>query len=59
MLVDLTPGQDAGARSALLGVLGLYNAAVQSAPDPSSTVQYRLILGSDYQPCFQPQNLSH
>jgi len=27
-------------------------------PDPNSSVQYRLILGYDYQPCFQPESLS-
>lgn len=58
-LIDLTATQDAAARSALLEGLGLSSATVISAPDPSSAVQYRLILGYDYQSCFQPQNLTH
>jgi LCP family protein required for cell wall assembly len=59
VLMDLTTTQDAAARGALLDGLGLYSANVMSTPDPKSSVQYRLILGYDYQPCFQPQNLSH
>ncbi len=58
-LIDYTANQDAAARGNLLDVLGLYSASVVSSPDPSSPVQYRLIVGSDYQPCFQPQDLSH
>ncbi len=58
-LIDFTATQDAAARGALLDGLGLYSANVMSAPDANSSVQYQLILGYDYQPCFQPQNLSH
>jgi polyisoprenyl-teichoic acid--peptidoglycan teichoic acid transferase len=59
VLVDLTAAQDPPARSAILNSLGLYSATVMSAPDPNSPTQYRLVLGNDYQPCFQPQDLSH
>ena len=59
VLIDLTVNQDAAARGALLDGLGLYSANVMSAPDANSSTQYRLILGNDYKPCFQPQNLSH
>jgi hypothetical protein len=59
VLIDFTAAQDAGARNALLTGLGLYSATVMSTPDPTSSVQYRLILGADYKPCFQPQDLSH
>jgi LCP family protein required for cell wall assembly len=59
VLIDFTAGQDSAARGALLNGLGLYSATILSSPDPASSVQYRLILGSDYQPCFQPQDLSH
>lgn len=59
VLIDYTASQDAAARGALLNGLGLYSASVMSSPDPNSSVQYRLIIGSDYQPCFQPQDLSH
>jgi hypothetical protein len=39
-------------------VMGLPNAQVISLPDPNSPVQYRLILGYDYQACFQPESLA-
>jgi LCP family protein required for cell wall assembly len=58
-LVDLTTDQDPAARSAILGGLGLQSTTVLSAPDPSAPTQYRLILGYDYQSCFQPQDLTH
>ncbi len=59
VLVDFTTGQDAGARDMLLRGLGLYSATVLSSPDANSPVQYRLVIGYDYKPCFQPQDLSH
>ena len=59
VLYDYTTNQDNSASQALLSVLGLKSATVMSAPDPSSSVQYRLVVGYDYQPCFQPQELSH
>jgi LCP family protein required for cell wall assembly len=59
VLIDMTSSQDPDARSVLLGALGLDSATILSSPDPSSGASYRLILGSDYQPCFQPQALSH
>ncbi len=59
VLVDSTTTQDPAERNAILNSLGLYSATVLSMPDPSSATRYRLVLGYDYQPCFQPQNLSH
>jgi len=59
VLVDFTPEQDVAARSAILASLGLYSAGEISLPDGSSPVAYRVILGYDYEPCFQPQDLSH
>ncbi len=59
VLTDFTVGQDAGVRNALLSGLGLYSAAVLASPDPNSSVQYRLVVGYDYRPCFQPQDLAH
>ena len=58
-LIDYTAAQDSAARSDLISGLGLYSANVLSSPDPKSPVQYRLIIGADYKPCFQPQDLSH
>ena len=59
LLVDSTVTQDPAARNAILNSLGLYSATVLSMPDPNSATHYRLVLGYDYQPCFQPQDLSH
>jgi polyisoprenyl-teichoic acid--peptidoglycan teichoic acid transferase len=60
LLIDFTPGQDQASREAVLNVLGLNSTAqVMSAPDPASKMQYRIIIGADYKPCFQPQALSH
>ena len=42
----------------MLNVLGFLPGQLISMPDPNSKVQYRLILGYDYQPCFQPESLS-
>jgi polyisoprenyl-teichoic acid--peptidoglycan teichoic acid transferase len=60
ILVDLTTAQDGNQRFALLNSLGLSGTASQiSLPDPNSPVQYRLIVGYDYEPCFKPEALSH
>lgn len=59
VLIDMTASQDPNARSAILSGLGLNSASVISLPDPNNPIQYRLVLGYDYQPCFQPENLSH
>ncbi len=59
VLIDLTAAQDPNDRAAILNGLGLYSATILSAPDPNSATRYRLVLGYDYQPCFQPQDLSH
>jgi len=59
VVVDATTTQDPGRRSALIDVLGLYSAAVMSAPDPNAGSDYRVILGYDYEPCFKPEDLVH
>ena len=59
VLVDSTVTQDPAERNAILNSLGLYSATVLSMPDPNSATRYHLVLGYDYQPCFQPQDLSH
>ena len=59
VLIDSTAAQDPNARNTILNSLGLYSARVVSMPDPHIATSYRLMLGSDYQPCFQPQDLSH
>lgn len=59
VIMDLTPGQNPDERQTLIHSLGLYSANILSLPDPNSPVQYRIILGSDYEPCFQPEDLTH
>jgi LCP family protein required for cell wall assembly len=59
VIVDFTPGQDPNQRQTIISTLNLYSANLISLPDANSPVQYRVTLGSDYEPCFQPQDLSH
>ena len=59
VLVDYTVNQDSSQRQSIINVLGIYSANVISLPDPNSSVQYRVILGSEYQPCFKPEELTH
>jgi hypothetical protein len=59
MIIDFTPGQDPNQRQNILSALNLYSANVISMPGASDQVQYRVVLGYDYDPCFQPQDLSH
>jgi LCP family protein required for cell wall assembly len=59
VLVDFTPGQDPNQRQTIISTLNLFSANIISQPDANSPVQYRVILGYDYEPCFQPQDLSH
>jgi len=57
LLYDLTAAQDPNRAASLLAVLGLPPSALVSNPRQSD-VSYVLILGADYQPCFNPDNLS-
>ncbi|MBI3161232.1 MAG: hypothetical protein HYZ23_01920 [Chloroflexi bacterium] len=59
VLLDFTPGQDSTQQQTILSTLGLFSANVISLPDANSPVQYRVIIGPEYQLCFQPQDLSH
>jgi polyisoprenyl-teichoic acid--peptidoglycan teichoic acid transferase len=59
VIIDSTLQQDANQRQTIISTLGLYSANIISLPDPNNPVQYRVILGNDYEPCFQPQDLSH
>ncbi len=53
LLYDLTASPDLAQVGILLSMLGLDPAAFVSAPTQSD-VPYVLILGNDYQPCFNP-----
>ena len=59
VLIDMTKSQNPDARNTILANLGLSSASILSMPNSNSSIQYRVILGYDYQPCFQPQDLSH
>ncbi len=59
VIVDFTPGQDTTQRQTIISALNLYSANVISLPDANSPVQYRVVIGYDYELCFQPQDLSH
>jgi hypothetical protein len=59
VIVDFTSGQDSNQRETIISTLNLYSANIISLPDANSPVQYRVILGYDYEACFQPQDLSH
>ena len=59
VLVDFTSEQDATQRQSIINSLGLHSVNILTLPDKNSAVQYRIILGSDYEPCFQPQELTH
>ncbi|HEY9152091.1 MAG TPA: LCP family protein [Anaerolineales bacterium] len=59
VLIDMTKSQDPNARNVILANLGLTSASILSIPNATGSIQYRIILGYDYQPCFQPQDLSH
>lgn len=58
IFIDLTTTQDYSRAVNILSIMGLTNAQVVSLPTPGSSVQYRIILGYDYQPCFQPETLA-
>jgi len=57
LLYDLTAAQDPNRVASLLAVLGLPPSALVSTP-MQSDLSYVLILGADYQPCFNPENLT-
>lgn len=57
LLYDLTPSPDLTRVGALLTLLGLTPEAFVSLPTPSET-SYVLLVGADYQPCFDPGSLT-
>jgi LCP family protein required for cell wall assembly len=57
-LYDLTGTQDRATTSQILAVMGLSEMNLISAPNPDSPAPYVVLLGSDYQPCFDPGSLT-
>lgn len=58
LLYDLTPDQDQARSASLLAVLGLPDSALVALPSPGAQAAYVLVIGSDYDPCFRPQELT-
>ncbi|MBN2388171.1 MAG: LCP family protein [Anaerolineales bacterium] len=58
LLYDLTAVQDPNRAASLLAILGLPTSALVSAPMPDAGVAYVLIVGTNYQPCFNPENMA-
>ena len=58
LLYDLTPDQNRSRTASLLAVLGLPDQALVSAPSSNNKVSYALIVGSDYNACFNPSSLT-
>ena len=59
LLIDLTAAGDVQRNANLLADLGLPTSRLLVQPDPSRTAQYLLVLGADYNPCFEPHKLTH
>ena len=59
VFVDFTTTQDANQRAAIRAALGLTSATEIYLPGTPNPQPYRVILGSDYNPCFKPEDLSH
>lgn len=56
LLIDMIREQRPDQADSLLAILGLPHDSLISMDDPDSLIDYRLILGTDYQPCFDPTN---
>ena len=54
VLYDYTENQSKKTRAALLALLGLSEDRLVSDPQPGSEIAYRLVIGNDYDPCFNP-----
>jgi hypothetical protein len=59
VVLDYHATPDATQNAALMAVLGLSPNYIVSQPNPESQAAYRLVIGSDYQSCFKPEDLAH
>jgi polyisoprenyl-teichoic acid--peptidoglycan teichoic acid transferase len=57
LLYDLAAVPDPNRASSLLAILGLPSSAFVSAPTQTD-INYVVIIGADYQPCFKPSGLT-
>ena len=58
-LFDFSAGGNPELAGELLQILGLPSSSYVSSPDPGSPTGFRLVLGEDYNPCFNPADLAH
>jgi hypothetical protein len=56
-LYDLTGDQDSDEIEKLLSLLGLRGSSLRSDEDGDSDFSYRLVVGNDYDPCFDPATI--
>lgn len=54
-IVDFTTTAKGSRRAALANIFRVSAANIVEQPDPHSVVQYRVIVGADYQPCYRPK----
>ncbi len=54
VVYDYTGGANPGTLVALLKALNVKQSAVQSQPDPNRTVDFKIVLGADYNSCSAP-----
>ncbi|HUG34449.1 MAG TPA: LCP family protein [Anaerolineales bacterium] len=57
VIIDKSIAQDLNVSSGILNVMGMLPNSVIPSADPNSAANYLLILGYDYQSCFNPENL--
>lgn len=54
-IIDFSTTSKGSRRSALASILRVNAANIVTQPDPNSPAQYRIIVGSNYQPCWRPK----
>ena len=54
-LFDLTTSVDQTTQTSLLNLIGLPSSALILQPLADAAVDYSLVLGADYDPCFRPE----
>lgn len=58
MLYDYTATQNIADSDRLLSILGLSREQLIFSPNASSNIDYRLVIGADYDPCFSPSKIT-
>jgi hypothetical protein len=58
LIFDHTEEQDPQQAVNLLNLFGLNEFRLIKFPDPTYPYDYKVILGADYEPCFEPKNIT-